>query len=940
MDTPIEGDSYVRTLSHYLRSNQRRLLPQPTSTSGNATARAILMPADPMAAAYQSMMASLWTATTQVVNSITPPPDGRDTPDKDLYDGAWDGTGSIAADTSPRERQLHLQAQLKAPILPLDLYYLMYILERFEEVGIELDRWEGLTPCIVGDSTPRVIKSDDDDKDGVPNPITYPSFPTPAATRPQSIRSFQSTAISTLTLITGWKQWSAASSQENITITDDIHFIHRFMKKVPGLRLVSKIPPGLHVQGRGRIDGYSANAILNLFSTGQDGMSKPMQLPVLSLFPALTHLEIHKIPPRCIDGWEVLMKQLRSLVVVQADIEDVYDVMVAAVVNSERRRRQKHFKEQNRAVQIMQEQQEALKDAALVSKEIDTIQEEEEGETENTTTTNGSSEGEVGSLGASASVPMITSISLPEEELDDSTILASLEMWPHLHHLSLTDNGLPALAHNDTFSYTHSVVSLDLSHNLLLSPPSGLIHLHNLHELNLSYNMISGVQSIYQILGNISVLDLRGNRLESLSGLERLWNLEKVDVRENHLDEAAEVGRLAALPQIREVWAERNPFCVIQQKHRLEILAVFKANGHDLLLDGTFASFTERRSLANLSPSSFSTTISSINNVANIPAASAPAATLSKELAPSHQHYNSGEYPTRPVSWHVSGTSPPMGGPAPPVSKLVKKKLMKASNRVKRVVNLDSDHEEDTATAVHEGEVKGIEILLSDNEIVSPRVSLLGSPVAIKKPKKKKSPKGDTTLSPKDDEAINNKANLRVKKKASKKKSINFVADDTITTSTTSHSHPHPEDSHATTSGDDVDHSLCRGGHHVHRLAHLERSLATVQFERPSSSNFPAGSSPDKPSQHMRHPSRGILKRAQTMGIGGANIGLVLPGPASPTRPLRPSSPIGSMSSDDGGADGYRRRIEAMRNEAGSNWLKVLAEMDKDILHTRDDSHL
>ncbi|KAF8934646.1 hypothetical protein BGZ52_003727 [Haplosporangium bisporale] len=934
MDSPIEGDKYVRTLSHYLRSNQRRLLPQPP-TNGNATARAILTPGDPMAAAYQSMMSSLWSATTSVVNSITPP---DDTPNKDLYNGAWDGTGSIAPDT-PREQQLHLQAQLKAPILPLDLYYLMYILERFEQVGIELDHWDGLTPRTVGDSTPRVIAKSHDH--GVPTTNTSASFP-PTSTRPQSIRSFQSTAISTLTLITGWKQWStAASSQENITIADDIHFIHRFMKKVPGLRLVSKIPPGIHVQGKGRIEGYSADAILNLFSTGQSGMSKPVQLPVFSLFPALTHLEIHKIPPRCIDGWEVLMKQLRSLVVAQADIEDVYDVMVTAVVDSERRRRQRLLKEHNRVVQIKQEQQEALKEAALVSKEIDTIQEveeeEEEGETEDTTTP---SEGDkVGSMSASSS--MIPSISLLEEELDDSAILASLKMWPQLRHLSLTDNGFPALAHNSTFSYTHSVVSLDLSHNLLLSPPSGLIHLHNLHELNLSYNMISGVQSIYQILGNISVLDLRGNRLESLSGLERLWNLEKVDVRENHLDEAAEVGRLAALPQIREVWAEKNPFCVIQQKHRLEILAVFKANGHDLLLDGTFASFTERRFMANLSPSSFSTTISSVNNVANIPAASAPAATLSKELAP-QQHF-SGEYRTRPVSWHVSGTSPPMVGPVSPVSKLVKKKLMKASNRVKRVVNLDSDHEEDNLTAVDEGEAKGMEILLSDGEVspASPRVSILGSPAAIKKPKKKKSPKGtpDATPSPKDDETLNSKASLRVKKKAPKKKSINFVVQDSANSTTnTAHSEDHAT-SHAT-HGDDEDHSLCRDGHHVHRLAHLERSLATVQFERPSSSNYPKGSSPnEKMGHHMRHPSRGILKRAQTMGVG-ATTGIPS-GPTSPRGPLRPSSPIGSMSSEDG-ADGYRRRIEAMRNEAGSNWLKVLAEMEKDVLplHTRDDSHL
>jgi Leucine-rich repeat (LRR) protein len=108
---------------------------------------------------------------------------------------------------------------------------------------------------------------------------------------------------------------------------------------------------------------------------------------------------------------------------------------------------------------------------------------------------------------------------------------------------------------------------LDLSHNLLIAAPPGLIHLHNLHHLNLSYNMISSVQAIYQILGNIAVLDLRGNRLESLCGLERLWNLEKIDVRDNNLDEAAEVGRLAALPGIREVWCEKNPFCAFQVKY-------------------------------------------------------------------------------------------------------------------------------------------------------------------------------------------------------------------------------------------------------------------------------------------------------------------------------------------------------------------------------------
>ncbi|KAF9411195.1 hypothetical protein BGZ94_001415, partial [Podila epigama] len=878
MDAPIEGDKYLRILAHYLRTNQRRLLPQPPTapTNVNPTTRAILMPADPMAAAYQGMISSLWSATTAVVSSIASSPSDDQShsvpSDRDTYNGAWDGTGAVAADSSPRERHLHTQAQLRTPILPLDLYYLMYLLERLEQAGIDLENWDGLTPRAIGDSTPRVLHSEDNHTNntntnttitmGTSTSQSAPPTPAKPTTRPQSIRSFQSTAISTLTLITGWKQWStAAASQENVSVIDDIHFIHRFMKKVSSLRLVSKIPPGVHVQGRGRIEGFTADSILTLLRTStpdaDPSLPPPLLLPVFSLFPALTHLELHKIPPRCVDGWEALMQQLRSLVVTQADIEDAYDVMVTAVVHSERRRLQRLVKEQNRVVQIKQEQQESFKETALSSKSIDTIKEENEevDKNESLQATNGSSEGQhVESVGtdpvfspsnpadatasstttASAAAVVAsaaTAASIPEHEQDDATILASLKMWPNLRHLSLSDNGLPALANNNTFSYTQSVVNLDLSHNLLLTPPSGLIHLHNLQDLNLSYNMISGVQSIYQVLGNISSLDLRGNRLESLSGLERLWNLEKVDVRDNHLDDAAEVGRLAALPQIREIWAERNPFCVIQQKHRLEILAVFKANGHDILLDGSYASFIERRALANLSPSAFSTMISSINNVANIPAASAPMATLSKDLSSHdyhHNHHPSDNTSHQRASLDASAIVSPTPLRGSTVNKLVKKKLMKSSKRVKRVVNLDSDHEDEpiVVSSTHAddlGQTRQMETLLSEDENVllpNATTKVLGSPAAIsKKTKKKKTPKGgsveETNLSmstssvatgSKDVTEDNiGKKSVRVKKKTAKNKDIQSASppkdgfnepissEPTSTTSGDTKDHHHPK---------------------------------------------------------------------------------------------------------------------------------------------------
>lgn len=589
MDKPINGDKYIRTLSHYLRHNQRRLVPTVIDNDNNSTssgsssvghgARSFVTPSDPMAAAYSGMVNSLWSMGTAVVNTMAPSAESPPTTaqDRDSFSGAWDGTGSIPADANPRERQLYLQAQLKAPIFPLDLYYLLYLLDRFELAGIEIEGWDGSTPRSIGDTNPRVLNATSAAGGGSgsgqagPNSSTYSSFPPPASsTRPQSIRSFSSTALSTLTLITGWKQWSnAASANNGATIEDDVHFIHKFLKNIAGLRLVAKIPPGLNVPGKGRIEGYSADAILSIYDGGRSSSNfrtssskQLLLLPLASTFSSLTHLELHKIPPRSIEGWETLMVQLKSLVIIQAGIDDVHDVIVTAVVESERRRRRRVSKEKNRAVLIRQEQREALKDATLISKGR-RLGQGSGSSSVSTSSSSVSSSPDSSNPSSPSDSPILGPDSYSE---DEQAILRSIKMWPALRHLSVSDNALPTLQHNDTFAHTLAVVSLDLSHNLLIAPPPGLIHLHNLQSLNMSYNMMESVQAIYQILGNIAVLDLRGNRLSSLCGLERLWNLEKVDVRDNRLEEAAEVGRLAALPGIREVWAESNPFCEKQVK--------------------------------------------------------------------------------------------------------------------------------------------------------------------------------------------------------------------------------------------------------------------------------------------------------------------------------------------------------------------------------------
>ncbi|KAF9162298.1 hypothetical protein DFQ26_003689 [Actinomortierella ambigua] len=984
MDKPIEGDRYIRTLSHYLRTNQRRLQPASQPANGtkengsvNSNIRSLVTPADPLAAAYSGMVNSLWNVGSAVVNSITPsspsssghPPP----PPSSQYQGSWDGTGTIDPNASPSERLLSLQAQLRAPILPLDLYYLLYLLDRFDQDGIEIEGWDGLTPRTVGDSNPRVLRStpsspnatsaNNNNNNGKAGDTSngYSSFPPPASPRPQSIRSFSSTALSTLTLITGWKQWStAASSQQGtITIEDDIRFIHDFIEMIPSLRLMARIDTAS--TAKGRIVGFETDTVLHLFQTAaaiaqapwtEPAPTSSVLLPMASLFKSLSHLEIHKIPVNCIEGWETLMGQLRSLVVVQASIEDVHQVLVEAVVRCERRRRQRVYREQNRAQLMKEERQAALREAELASQGHDTTTIGKQGGDEGEQVGGGGS-----GLGAhhtaqssTSSTSMVVSSSpkmtLPfGAETPDSEITQALKMWPQLRHFSAQDNALPALAHSETFSFAVNIVSLDLSHNLLISPPLGLIHLFNLHTLNLSYNMLTHVQQIYQILGNIAVLDLRGNRLESLCGLERLWNLEKVDVRENHLDEAAEVGRLAALPGIREVWSESNPFCKIQPKHRLEILAVFKANGHDLLLDGSFASFTEKRALANLGPTAFSTTISSINNPANIPAASAPSAVLAKDLSPAPRPLSSaflsGVNNTSslkpPAKDGLEATTPPGTTPNSPVAKLEKKKLVKSSKRVKRVVNLDSDHEEggEEGDQPEQDTVSG-----AGGAVLGPAVMIAGKNGSGKNGKSVSM--SAATAAGEEGEKKEKKKTKGTKKKVTKKKKQQQAGEagennnsndsseaKTSNNDTNPRTSVHFGDTHRGHDGeqdDTVDHSLCHDGHHVHRLAQLEQSMASLATGGGGGGG--AGGGGSRPAHH-RQPSRSILKRS-SMIVPGTSGGPSSGGSSALSPRLRPSSPIGSFSSDDG-ADEYRRRIEAMRMEAGTNWLKVLAEMDRDV---------
>lgn len=58
---------------------------------------------------------------------------------------------------------------------------------------------------------------------------------------------------------------------------------------------------------------------------------------------------------------------------------------------------------------------------------------------------------------------------------------------------------------------------------------------------------------------NLQTLDLAGNRIKELSGLQNLLKLEEFWFNDNLLEDWTQIDRLGVLTQLRTVYFERNP---------------------------------------------------------------------------------------------------------------------------------------------------------------------------------------------------------------------------------------------------------------------------------------------------------------------------------------------------------------------------------------------
>jgi Leucine-rich repeat (LRR) protein len=662
-----------------------------------------------------------------------------------------------------------------------------------------------------------------------------------------SMASFRSSmsAVSNLSLGGSW--WGRP---EHLSIDAELKYIYSSFTKLPAL--VVKAP------------GHKL--ITELANEAPNRNALP-----LDAFKNLQSLECIDIDPRTLLGWDRLAESLRSLKVKKSGLMDVTEIFIGTVVDDQARREGSTSRTRRRRIPSGLTRETPFYSTRLP----DTVPEDVEEEDIATPTCSNTDP---------ESHPKSRSSSLP------SSITLSPFKWAFLKHLSLSDNALTFFP-SESLSYLTSLTHLDLSSNLFVSVPSGLGVLYNLVSLDLSDNMIDTVLGIYTNLGQVFSLNLSNNRLDSICGLERLLALERVDLRNNFIEESAEVGRLATLPNIAAVWVEGNPLVDIEEGYRITCFDYFWKEGKTITLDGSLPGFYEKRNLTAPPPEQMSS--------------SRPHSTAAYSPAPvavghSHSHYQLtssppivpySKYPTPPDS---SNTSPHFG-PINAIGVSGKERRKKA----KRIVELDADFSDATSSTSHRR-------IRSDESSIRRKVTM-------KTPRRNASPLPAPSLKPLPGEQTD------------------VVGEGSKATDIASQHSPPSE------TPDKLLHPALGGANanaeNSSRMPLRARHIRSQTEAIPSSSSFaapdmlPSSNSSVDPSFFVAETPmipisfrRGSTSLSSKLAVRRARISASVYEPESAVV----GDVAGEQLRDD--ADAYRRRVEALKKDMGDGWLKVFSQ--------------
>lgn len=442
----------------------------------------------------------------------------------------------------------------------------------------------------------------------------------------RSVMSSMSSMWSALTLSN-----SAAKAEKQMAqYRDDIKYLYSCFTKIPALRLSPDHRARL-------ISGYEEFP----FDTA---------VPLFA-FKNVSSLEICDLDFRQFYGWDRLAEQLRSLTIKRAGLEDPIDLLQNIVLDDAERRRKRSSKAQVpttpstpgipwpsgspkvRQIELARSVSsptspfaEQLQRRASVGSPQMLLRGGSDGKPSSgqsrqssnspprpATARHGSSYRATASRagknrresGSSGSSQHEMTPRHSASDLLSMSILPSSK-WRFLRHLSLADNGLTYLTTSSLAPVANTLQSLDLSGNLFTEIPDALASLTQLRALNLSNCMIESLSSLSRNpLPAITTLNLRANRLLSLAGIQRLFSLERIDLRENKMHDPAELARLTGIPEIIDLYVIKNPFTRTHSNYRITIFNLFRSSpGHmnDVIIDTMGPLYHEKRHLVDRAP--------------------------------------------------------------------------------------------------------------------------------------------------------------------------------------------------------------------------------------------------------------------------------------------------------------------------------------------------
>ena len=412
-----------------------------------------------------------------------------------------------------------------------------------------------------------------------------------------SIRSIASTFGSSIW--NGFGAWGGAAQRSEEQVVQDLKQLYSAFCKIPTVRLQPSKQPA-------PIAGYEEYP----FDTA---------VPMLA-FKNLQFLEVIDYPITSLYGWDTLADQLRSLVCRRVGLDDVAELTIAAV----RREQAIKRKRAERATRHWQPQ--ANLETGLASPRFGGMSrtssstgvhpQRSYSKQGSASPTELNRQGSTGNKHASgAQVDRNSSVSSVDSNhsragtrrvpstgnLLASDHLAQSTKWRFLRFLSLAENGLVEISDEALAPLVNSLHFLDLSRNKFTRVPTALASLIHLRSLDLSHNALESLHSLTQHpLPCIATLNLRGNKLKQLAGIERCPSLERIDVRDNQIKDPMEVARLQGMPGMSELFVAGNPFCRLHTDYRVTIFNLFRANPEireDVVLDGRGPGMLEKRSL-------------------------------------------------------------------------------------------------------------------------------------------------------------------------------------------------------------------------------------------------------------------------------------------------------------------------------------------------------